>query len=161
MVKRRTLSPAPVFDRKALLQCLQDNQIKESHAAPMLQFLAKLHQKKVAAVHASAPTTADAVVPVEIEIGQLDNLHGIPQKSSHVLKETFSPCTSKVVGHQRSADGSTHKLLVELQDGQRVESCIMVYGSGCATNCQQDDEEEDEFWDCEDELRQVSASLPR
>jgi len=153
MGKRRVLHPAPVFDRKALSECLHDNQIKDSHAISILQFLAKLHKSSAWAEQLSAGVSNEPV-PVSIDLQQLDNLHGIPQKSCQVLMAGFSSCTSKVVGHQRSADGSTHKLLVELQDGHRVESCVMVYGSKQSRGCEQgdDDHADEEFWDCQSEL---------
>ncbi len=50
-------------------------------------------------------------------------------------KDGFVTLTSKVKLHQTSADGSTTKIAVELQDGHVVESVLMRHEGSRATLC--------------------------
>ena len=50
---------------------------------------------------------------------------GLPQRMYPLLKEKFDYLTSRLQSHKTSADGSTTKLLIRLQDGQHIESVIM------------------------------------
>lgn len=44
-----------------------------------------------------------------------------------LLERQFTRLSSRLVHAQRSADGETVKMLVQLQDGLQVESVIMTY----------------------------------
>jgi adenine C2-methylase RlmN of 23S rRNA A2503 and tRNA A37 len=44
-----------------------------------------------------------------------------------ILAARFTPLTSRLLHHRRSADGATVKLLVEMADGLQVEAVIMTY----------------------------------
>ena len=69
----------------------------------------------------------------------------LPQKVIQRLKEGFVLYTTKVVQEDCSIRGDTVKLLVELQDGHKVETVVMKYKSratvcvssqiGCAMGC--------------------------
>ena len=54
--------------------------------------------------------------------------HSIPKKALDIIDAQFTPTTSKVISRTDASDYSTTKLLVELQNGQRIESVIMRYG---------------------------------
>jgi adenine C2-methylase RlmN of 23S rRNA A2503 and tRNA A37 len=57
-----------------------------------------------------------------------------PRVSSEKLRSEFVFITSKIVERNESSRGDTTKLLIELQDGHRVETVIMRH-SGHATVC--------------------------
>ena len=69
------------------------------------------------AVHNVTPVTPAVV-------GQL------PGRMYPMLAEKFSFLTSRLQSHKTSADGSTTKLLIRLQDGQHIESVIMRHKAG-------------------------------
>jgi 23S rRNA (adenine(2503)-C(2))-methyltransferase len=71
----------------------------------------------------------------------LDTLDDVPYDRWSVpkaivagLKENFHKFTSKVVAQSVSERGDTNKLLIELQDGHRIETVIMLHG-GRTTVC--------------------------
>jgi adenine C2-methylase RlmN of 23S rRNA A2503 and tRNA A37 len=55
------------------------------------------------------------------------DVNGLPKAALAMLDRDFTVHTSTVHAVQRSTDGDTLKLLVNLQDGHRVESVIMRY----------------------------------
>ncbi|KAI8615846.1 hypothetical protein BC830DRAFT_1168290 [Chytriomyces sp. MP71] len=57
-----------------------------------------------------------------------DDIPEIPARVLPLLKAEFVFSTSKVVERLDASDGSTTKLVVELQDGQKVETVVMRYG---------------------------------
>lgn len=52
----------------------------------------------------------------------------LPKKAVKLLDEEFTVTSSKVISRTDNKDRSTTKLLIELQDGQRIETVIMRYG---------------------------------
>ena len=46
-----------------------------------------------------------------------------------MIKDEFALPTSKVVKTSESKDRSTTKMMIELQDGKRIETVIMRYGT--------------------------------
>lgn len=58
----------------------------------------------------------------------------IPKLAAERIKKEFSLFTVKVVQRNDSARGDTTKLLIELQDGHRIETVIMRH-KGHATVC--------------------------
>lgn len=63
------------------------------------------------------PSTRLADIPYE--------LLKLPKKGSNVIKEEFNLFTTKIVEQNESYRGDTTKLLIELQDGHRIETVIM------------------------------------
>ena len=59
--------------------------------------------------------------------GDLSSLEGLPEAAREVLAASgrFRQLTSRVAHSRTSGDGTTTKLVVELQDGLRVETVIM------------------------------------
>ena len=51
----------------------------------------------------------------------------LPKAAQAVLEQRFVRATSSLEACQRSADGTTTKLLVRLQDGLQVEAVVMTY----------------------------------
>ncbi|EEY64253.1 ribosomal RNA large subunit methyltransferase N, putative [Phytophthora infestans T30-4] len=109
MVKKRTLSPLPAFDQKALPVFLQKHDFKELHALTIWRYLAQ------------HPDATFADIP------------GIPKTLRTLLGEHFAHFTTSVTTEQRSADG-TVKLLLKLQDGHEIEAVIMRH-TGRNTLC--------------------------
>ena len=58
-------------------------------------------------------------------------LSDLPRAACALLDARFARSTSAVEQAQRSADGSTVKLLLRLQDGLQVEAVVMTYDKGC------------------------------
>jgi adenine C2-methylase RlmN of 23S rRNA A2503 and tRNA A37 len=52
----------------------------------------------------------------------------LPKKALALLQRDYTITTSKLISRTDNKDGSTTKLLIELQDGQRIETVIMRYG---------------------------------
>lgn len=99
----RSLSPKPVLDQQLLTQVFEDNGISLKHAQTIWRYLIQ------------NGTTDYAEIPY------------LPKKALALLKD-FAITTSKVLERTDNKDGSTTKLLIELQDGQRIEAVIMRYG---------------------------------
>ena len=62
--------------------------------------------------------------------------HAVPELSKAaltVLDRDFVRSTSKLEQTQVSSDGTTTKLLVQLQDGMQVEAVVMTYIKGGAS----------------------------
>lgn len=59
--------------------------------------------------------------------GSWHDIPDIPAIAKEVLDSRFSVSTSQVVESQTSIDGETTKLLVQLQDGMKVEAVVMLY----------------------------------
>ena len=51
----------------------------------------------------------------------------LPKAAQAVLEQRFVRATSSLEACQRSADGTTTKLLVRLQDGLQVEAVVITY----------------------------------
>ncbi len=59
----------------------------------------------------------------------------MPRAALALLDKYFAKFTTRVTKAQTSRDGTTTKLLVELQDGMQVEAVVMTYDapSECRT----------------------------
>ena len=68
----------------------------------------------------------------------LEDVHGVPRRAVEALlrgEGGVALYTTRVAHESSSADGSTTKLIVELQDGHRVEACVMRHAKGRTTLC--------------------------
>ncbi|GAQ91144.1 radical SAM superfamily protein [Klebsormidium nitens] len=104
MVAQRCLRPAPVFDEPALRRAFEAAGVKEVH-------LGAVWQHVISSAGAGRPEDAP----------------GLPGSAREVLQRHFAAVTSSVQEVKTSADGSTSKLLIRLQDGLQVEAVIMRY----------------------------------
>ncbi|KAG2482924.1 hypothetical protein HYH03_018202 [Edaphochlamys debaryana] len=105
MAPPRKLSPNSVWDSSAVLAAFEEEGIKPLHAHRIWGHLIR---------HPEA-TWHD--VP------------DVPKATLALLDRYFVKFTSKVVKCQNSSDGTTTKLLVQLQDGMQVEAVVMTYES--------------------------------
>lgn len=103
-VTKRTLYPKPLYDEEALLSAFEEAGINQKHA------------RKIWRLFVQQRITSYQAVPE------------LPKAALELLERDFAIMTSRVVSRTDAVDGSTTKLLVELQDGQRIESVIMRYG---------------------------------
>jgi 23S rRNA (adenine2503-C2)-methyltransferase len=62
-----------------------------------------------------------------------EQMTDLPRALRAQLAEAFVPLCSRVVRHLRSAD-DTHKLLLEVRDGKRIE-CVLIQEDGRRTAC--------------------------
>ncbi|KAI8818722.1 uncharacterized protein EV422DRAFT_536625 [Fimicolochytrium jonesii] len=106
MVKQRTLSPKSLFDEDSVLEAFAAHNIKPLAAKKLWRYLIQQPDR----------------------IGSYHDIPEFPKAAAKLLDEEFVLTTSKVVSRTDAKDGSTTKLLIELQDGQRIESVIMRYG---------------------------------
>eukprot|EP00897_Mesotaenium_endlicherianum_P007931 jgi/Mesen1/7166/ME000037S06530 len=101
MVAKRILSPKPIFDEGLLAAALEEIEAKTLHITSIWSHLV---------------ANKDAT-PAQVP--------GLPHGAYTMLEQKFATLTSKVASQRTSADGTTTKLLVELQDGMKVEAVIM------------------------------------
>jgi 23S rRNA (adenine(2503)-C(2))-methyltransferase len=109
MAPKRKLKPLPIFDPDVLESFLVERKHKAKHAANIWKYLL------------ATPKAA---------ISNIENVPGLPKALVEPIKSTFALFTTKVVRATTSTDETT-KLLVELQDGMRVETVIIK--QGCST----------------------------
>jgi adenine C2-methylase RlmN of 23S rRNA A2503 and tRNA A37 len=109
MVKARKLSPLPIFDEGSVRAFMEERGIKQLHARQMWKLICKHRPERLEAVDALSMK----------EMGRQ-----LPTGMVAAFAEQFTVTSSKVVEKHESRDG-TIKLLVELQDGQRVEAVII------------------------------------
>ncbi|KAJ0405573.1 hypothetical protein P43SY_009622 [Pythium insidiosum] len=102
MVKKRTLTPLPIFDQFALPAFLREHNFKEMHAMTIWRHLAQ------------NPTHTFKQIP------------HVPKALVTLLEENFAHFTTTIVTQQRSSDG-TVKLLLRLQDGHEIEAVVMKH----------------------------------
>ncbi|KAI9099734.1 hypothetical protein DFS34DRAFT_502808 [Phlyctochytrium arcticum] len=107
MPKSRELNPKPIFDEPLLLEAFAAHNINPKQAQKLWRFLIQ------------SPNTPIASIP-DLSKAALKLVSGDDAE--------FVLATSRVITRTDAKDGSTTKLLIELQDGQRVESVIMRYG---------------------------------
>jgi len=69
--------------------------------------------------------------PFSDDNGSIDVPH-IPKVANSLLEQEFSLCTSKLVQVERSKNNDTIKFIVELHDGQLIESVIIQHDSYAA-----------------------------
>ena len=129
MPKKRVLSPLPLLDLQ-LEEYMKEEGVKTKHADRIWHHVLVKERKHWGAT----PPAWD-----------LQDLIHLPEVLYTTVPEKFALLTSKVVEEKTSSDGSTTKLLVQLQDGQCVESVIMRHQSrttlcvssqiGCKMGC--------------------------
>ncbi|PFH31897.1 radical SAM domain-containing protein [Besnoitia besnoiti] len=90
-----------VFDRAALLSAVEG---KEVHAHKIWRY----------------------VIQKGADFGEIPDL---PKRVYATLEARFATSTSRLLEAKTSRDASTTKLLLELADGSRIETCIMRYGA--------------------------------
>jgi adenine C2-methylase RlmN of 23S rRNA A2503 and tRNA A37 len=103
MVIKRYIPKKSVFDQDAILEVFQENGIKATHAMKIPRYVLKYRNL------------------------DYENIEGLPLKAIEILKDQFA-ITTLVEDKKRASDGSTTKLLIRLQDGQKIETVIMRYG---------------------------------
>ncbi|KAL4420786.1 hypothetical protein ABPG75_010442 [Micractinium tetrahymenae] len=103
MGKRRVLSPNSVWDAAAVEEAFKAAGANTRHIPRMYNHLIR------------HPGSTWRDVP------------DLPKAAVAVLDAVFALHTTKLLGAQRSSDGETTKLLVQLQDGLQVEAVIMEY----------------------------------
>lgn len=112
MKRERHLSPLPVFDETALTSVLEENNFKPIHARTVQKYLLR------------SPGAS------------MENLHladkHFPPGLVELIQNHFALLTSKIVSVNHSQDMTVTKLLVELQDGLRVETVIIRHGATTA-----------------------------
>ncbi|RKP02678.1 hypothetical protein CXG81DRAFT_10493 [Caulochytrium protostelioides] len=104
VAQRRELAKLPLLDEAAVLRHFEANKIPVVHARRLWHYM------------------------IQKGLTDWSALPELPKRALPVLEQHFSFVTSRVVKRTDSADGSTTKLLIEYQDGQRIESVIMRYG---------------------------------
>lgn len=109
MVKPRKLHPLPLLDEQSMRAFLEERGIKDIHRRQVGKLIIKFRPQ----------TTHELAELTKTETRKL-----LPTGLVQDLAEHFVVTTSKVVERHESVDG-TIKLLVELQDGQRVEAVII------------------------------------
>eukprot|EP00730_Choanoeca_flexa_P013746 TRINITY_DN5659_c0_g1_i1.p1 TRINITY_DN5659_c0_g1~~TRINITY_DN5659_c0_g1_i1.p1 ORF type:complete len:466 (+),score=98.01 TRINITY_DN5659_c0_g1_i1:59-1456(+) len=102
--RKRVLKPMPLLDEELVYQHTREAGIADLHVQKMWRYI-----------------VARGVT----------NIHDIPELPKALCKlvdDKFTLTTSRLVKEETSADNSTTKLLIELQDGARIETVIMRYG---------------------------------
>lgn len=103
MVRKRVLSPRPILDEPSLLSFFQERGVKELHAKSLWSFIVN-----------NRPQSLRECLNAGLSL---------PTGLIEALEPHFVITTSKVVTREVASDGTT-KLLVELQDGQRVSAAV-------------------------------------
>jgi adenine C2-methylase RlmN of 23S rRNA A2503 and tRNA A37 len=149
--QRRKVPPThSVLDRTALTQALEDHGITQVSRNHLDAFYQSLHREN----YPSLPDYIETYYKNErfensgtgrpsrnsITARKCRNLMQLPKPFLKYLETTkeFKTLTSKIQQQLTSADGSTTKIIVELWDGQIVESVLMRYerkGAGRASLC--------------------------
>ncbi|KAJ3347538.1 sorting nexin [Entophlyctis luteolus] len=103
-MKQRVLSPLSVFDEPQLRMLFAEFNVNEKHINSIYRHI------------------------IQNGVTSFDDIPQLPVRIIAPLKERFVFSTSRIAERMDASDNSTTKLLVELQDGQRVETVIMRYG---------------------------------
>lgn len=101
----RKLSPQSVWDAPAVLAAFVENNVKTQHAHRLWAHLLR---------HSG---------------GHWSQIPEFPKAACALLDKSFALSTSTVRSVQRSSDGETTKLLIELQDGMQVSSSTCLTSS--------------------------------
>jgi len=143
-VKSRRKPPFPnsILDRPALLRALDERglTVKSMHIEAFYQALHRQHhpslQKFVENYYNYESRTDQSSVPQyplknKVSARKNKNRKQLPRAFLQFLQENtdFVTLTSKIHQQKTSADGTTTKLIIELHDGQLVESVLMRYKS--------------------------------
>ena len=120
MVKARVLTPLPFWDEDSVLAFLEERGWKACHAYSLWRLALRHRPERL----------SDLADLAAVSVGERMLL---PGGLVEALCERFALTTSTVVEQHVSEDGTT-KLLVELQDGQRVEA-VVIRHQGRNTLC--------------------------
>jgi 23S rRNA (adenine(2503)-C(2))-methyltransferase len=101
---KRELCPKPLLDEGLLVEAFEREGVNPKHAHFIWRQV------------------------IQHGVTDITTLQSVPKKAFEIIKKEFVLTTSKVISQQQAKDGSTTKLLIELQDGQRIETVIMRYG---------------------------------
>lgn len=107
---KRELNPKPLFDEKLLFAAFEEHGIHQSHARTIWRMV-----------------TQQGLIDIS-------SIPSLPKAALKLIEEEFVLLTSKVISRTDAKDKSTTKLLIELQDGQRIETVIMRYGDVALAN---------------------------
>lgn len=118
MPPRRVLNKTSIFNKTELLARFRQLQIKELHAWNLWKYAFCLY--------------------FEIEFPRFlirnpekhwTEAPHLPKLAHDLIDQEFSICTSKLITEDLSSDQETRKLLIELEDGFRIETVIMKYNT--------------------------------
>ena len=172
----RRLSPSPLFDSPSLIALLTEHGIKPKWATLIQQTL--LHHTPQLTHPTPSPLPSDSSASSSTACPSSHHLSALDcDRVWQSLAERFSApsscppaglfpllqsrttlLSSRVCRAETSADGSTTKLLVELADGQLVESVIMRH-RGKETS--RGDDEEEAAEEAEQESKQAAVQARR
>jgi adenine C2-methylase RlmN of 23S rRNA A2503 and tRNA A37 len=65
---------------------------------------------------------------IQNDVTDYHSIPEFPRKACEIFDKEFTLCTSQVVQRTDASDGSTTKLMIQLQDGKLIETVIMRYG---------------------------------
>jgi sorting nexin-8 len=117
MIKKRVLKPLPLFDQPSLLEAFQKINVKPLHAHRLWRIILQ------------SPGVLESLTNENLIQKLRDGLvPELPCKAIDRIEQDFVLSTSHVLSQTNAKDGSTTKLLVQLQDGQKIETVIMRYG---------------------------------
>eukprot|EP00920_Eleutheroschizon_duboscqi_P019880 GHVT01047642.1.p1 GENE.GHVT01047642.1~~GHVT01047642.1.p1 ORF type:complete len:393 (-),score=18.62 GHVT01047642.1:534-1712(-) len=102
--RRATLKTLPLLDEAALFRAFEKHNIPRIHAERIWRFV------------------------IQKGVTCLRDIPELPKTAHNLLEQQFAICTSTVYEQKTSRDGSTTKIIVQLQDGNRIECVIMRYG---------------------------------
>ncbi|KAJ1569990.1 sorting nexin [Nowakowskiella sp. JEL0078] len=108
MTGKRKFSPKPVFDEVLLFSALEEIGISGASASRITSKIWRFLLQK--------------------DVNRFEDIPELPKNVLKLLSDEFCILSSKLIRKTDASDGSTTKLLIELQDGQRIESVIMRYG---------------------------------
>jgi adenine C2-methylase RlmN of 23S rRNA A2503 and tRNA A37 len=147
--RRKAAYPRSILEKAALSESLEEAGVvmKQLHVDNFYQALHRQHYPPLPEFvdnyyKFERKETLDTEKPLKNKMTtrKCKNLVQLPKAFLEFLRKTpdFVTCTSKVQQKLTSQDKSTTKLIVELHDGQVVESVLMRYerkGSGRASLC--------------------------
>eukprot|EP01084_Bolivina_argentea_P259303 437491_1 len=99
--RKRELKPNSIFDNEALFTFFKQHEIKQLHAKTIWRLMTK------------DPSLTFSDIP------------GLPKKAAKALSANFVPLTSRLKTVSTSSDKKTTKLLIQLQDGNMIETVII------------------------------------
>jgi len=102
-MKKRKLDKIPIFYESALTAACEELDIKTIHFKRLWKHIMTTPEKDI----------------------DFDGMPNIPRILKALLREKFTPCSSKLKKISHSKDGKTSKLLIELQDGHLIESVVI------------------------------------
>eukprot|EP01134_Creolimax_fragrantissima_P002127 CFRG2127T1 len=116
MVRQRKMLPLSIWDEPTLLE-----ELNEMYANKPETLVANIHKYLL-----QTPGVKD--------LSTLGEIVNMPKGVVAMVQEKFTLMTTRVVDSQTSGDNAVTKLVVELQDGLRVETVIIRHGAVTALN---------------------------